>query len=152
MILCYTSAQLSKIWPMSLHRTWGDQENMVFVILLLIFVLTPAPIRAYPRLLPLTPAHSRLLPHTPAYSRTLPLMLMHKYWRKHDKRWKNFWLQILAAKLWEASGKHSILATYVDVTHIVYWMVFTDWTPCIIILYTLKHSLKGQRLPYHRRN
>ena len=32
--------------------------------------LTPTPIRTYPCLLPLTPAHSRSLPLTPAHSRT----------------------------------------------------------------------------------
>ena len=37
-----------------------------FFILLSIFVLTPAPIRAHSRTLPHAPAHSRTLPHTPA--------------------------------------------------------------------------------------
>ena len=48
------------------------QKNMVFVILLSIFLLTPTPIWAYPRSLPLTPAHSCSLPPTLAHSRPLP--------------------------------------------------------------------------------
>ena len=62
---------------------------LIFVILLLIFALTPKPIRnyylAYPRSLPLTLAHSRTLPLAPAHSRSLPLILMHKYRRENDK-------------------------------------------------------------------
>ena len=42
--------------------------GLVFVILLSIFMRTPAHSRALPR----TPAHSRALPRTPAHSRTLP--------------------------------------------------------------------------------
>ena len=41
---------------------------LVFVILLSIFALTPAPIRAHSRALRLTLAHSRSLPLTPARS------------------------------------------------------------------------------------
>ena len=46
-------------------------------MLLSIFALTPAPIRAHSRSLPLTPAHSRSLPLTPAHSRSLPLTPAH---------------------------------------------------------------------------
>ena len=49
----------------------------VFIILLLIFALTPTPIHAHshtlshsPRTLPHSPAHSRTLPLTPAHSST----------------------------------------------------------------------------------
>ena len=45
-------------------------KNIGFFILLSIFALTPAPIRAYP-------AYPRLSALTPAYSRLLPLTLAH---------------------------------------------------------------------------
>ena len=53
----------------------------MFVTLLSIFVLTPMPIRAHSRSLPLTPAHSRSLPLTPtpirAHSCSLPFIVHH---------------------------------------------------------------------------
>ena len=59
------------------------KEIWVSVILLSIFSLTPAPIRAhsraYPHSLLLTPAPPRSLPHTPAHSCSLLHVLMHKY-------------------------------------------------------------------------
>ena len=59
---------------------WQQEDHTqvlaVFVILLSIFALTLAPIRAHSRSLPLTPAHSRSLPLTSAHSRSLPRLSM----------------------------------------------------------------------------
>ena len=63
-------------------------KKTVFVILLSIFALTPAPIRAHSRSYPRSLL--RLSAPIRAYSRTLPLMLMHKYWRENDKSQENY--------------------------------------------------------------
>ena len=64
-------------------KLWYGIEVTVFVILLSIFELTPAPIRAHSR------TYTRSLPHlsalTPAHSRLLPHVLMHKYQRDNHK-------------------------------------------------------------------
>ena len=73
---CYSTESTSILHAFNSGLAMAKEIKLVFAILLSIFALTPAPI----------PAHSRSLPLTPAHSRSLPHVLMHDYLWENDKR------------------------------------------------------------------
>ena len=102
----------------------------------LLLPLTPAPIRSYSRLLPLTPAHSCALSHTLAHA---DAQILTGEWRKLEIRLRS-----------EGGSILCLVSSYMNAVHILSWKITVSLSKKLLLLWERsngeKQSLKTAKL------